>query len=200
MQVFLAVLSGVFGYLIGSVNTSIIVGKCYGVDIRTKGSGNAGATNAVRVLGKLPGILVFLGDFLKGLVACFLGSLLVQDLAVIAGAGAVLGHNFPVYFGFKGGKGIATSFGVLLFMDYRVAVIIGLICVVLIVTTRIVSLSSLIGFFLLPFVTFFVNPGPNFLYVYITAFLTILTFFAHRQNIVRLANGTENRFGSKKEK
>ena len=119
------------GYFIGSVNTSIIVSKVLGTDIRQHGSGNAGLTNTLRVLGAKAGILVILGDVLKGIIACYLGKYLLGALydfsnagMLFGGLGAILGHNFPIYFGFKGGKGILTTASIVAVIDIKIFLIL----------------------------------------------------------------------------
>ncbi len=185
------------GYLIGSISSAILVGKIKGIDIRTQGSGNAGATNVTRVLGKKLGVVVFFIDFFKGVLACLIGFLVSHEVGVICGFAAILGHNFPVFFGFKGGKGVSTSFGVILCLDWRIALILGIVELVMICTLKIVSVSSLTVFALLPIVTFFLNKGEFYSNVIVTILLAILVFWRHRTNIERLINGTENKFGQK---
>lgn len=197
MQILYTVISALIGYLLGSVNTSLVMGSILGVDIRKQGSGNAGATNAVRVLGKKAGILVFLGDFLKGVIACFAGWLLFKN-HIVSGIFAVLGHILPLYYGFKGGKGISTILGVLLFTDWRIFVIAGLWMLLMIYITKIVSVSTLSGLVLATIISAFLHKGEYAIILGIL-FLTVITFITHRQNIRRLLNGTENKFGKKKD-
>lgn len=186
------------GYLLGSISSAITMGKLYGIDIKKVGSGNAGATNVARCIGKWQSIVVFLFDFSKGAISVFIASFIWKEYAVLAGLFAILGHNYPVYYGFKGGKGVSTTFGTLLAIDWRVGLIIGGAVLILLFTTKIMSLSNLICFALLPFVTYFINPGAGNVNVYITAVFAILIYYTHRSNIKRLLNGTENKFGKKK--
>lgn len=197
MKFLFVILSAVLGYLIGSINSALVIGGMKGVDIRKSGSGNAGATNAVRVLGKKTGILVFFGDFLKGVLACFIGWLIGKN-QIYAGVFAVIGHVFPLYYGFKGGKGISTILGTLLFLDWRIFLISGAWMLIFIGITKIVSVSTLSGL-LVAFILFAVlHMGDTALIVGVLV-LVILSFVKHRENIKRLLNGTENKFGKKKE-
>lgn len=197
MEILFIALSAVLGYLIGSINSALVIGGVKGVDIRTKGSGNAGATNAVRVLGKKTGILVFFGDFLKGILACFVGFLL-QKNQIYAGVFAVIGHVFPIYYGFKGGKGISTILGTLLFLDWKIFLITGVWMLLFIGITKIVSVSTLSGL-LVALVLFAIFYWDNYALVLGVLVLVVLSFVKHRENIKRLLNGTENKFGKKKE-
>src|SRR6201996_541499 len=141
------------GYLVGSLNTSVIVGKIYGTDIRSHGSKSAGLTNTLRVLGKTAAVFVLVGDVLKGIVACLIGLYLGvyapsgEDSDCIsllaAGAGAVIGHNWPIYFGFKGGKGALTGAAVLFMFDWVMALICLGLFVMIVALTRYVSLGTI---------------------------------------------------------
>ncbi|MBQ2897607.1 MAG: glycerol-3-phosphate 1-O-acyltransferase PlsY [Clostridia bacterium] len=189
----------VIGYLIGSISSAITMGKIYGIDIKKVGSGNAGATNVARSIGKWQGVVVFLFDFFKGAIAVLIASFILKDYAVLAGLFAIIGHNFPIYYGFKGGKGVSTTFGILLAIDFRIGIIIGAGVLVLLFTTKIMSLSNLICFAFLPLVTYFIDSGRGNINVYITMIFAVLIYFTHRENIKRLLNGTENKFGKKKQ-
>lgn len=189
----------VIGYLIGSISSAITMGKIYGVDIKKVGSGNAGATNVIRSIGKWQGVVVFLFDFFKGAVAVWIASFILKDYAVLAGLFAIIGHNFPIYYGFKGGKGVSTTFGILLAIDFRIGLIIGAGVLVLLFITKIMSLSNLVCFAFLPLVTYLINSGNSNINVYVTMVFTVLIYITHRENIRRLLNGTENKFGKKKQ-
>ena len=200
----------IIAYLIGSINPSIILSKLLKKgDIRTQGSGNAGTTNTLRVLGKGPAVLVLLIDVLKAVIAVLLGKWIItwgntaeavkiyNDYALMAsGIGVILGHNWPIYFGFKGGKGVATSLGVILVIEWR----IGLICLVFALTlmllSRMVSLGSISAAILYP-VLVFILPGTAFnsrwLYLAFAIVLALFVLFRHRSNIKRLLSGTENK-------
>ncbi len=190
------ILSAIIGYLIGSINTSLVVGFAMGVDIRKQGSGNAGATNALRVLGKKVGVIVFLGDFLKGILACLVGWLIFKN-HLISGIFAILGHVFPVYYNFKGGKGVSTVLGVLLFFDWKIFLICSAWMIIMIYLTKIVSISTLSGLIIATVLGFVLHNGE--LISYAILMLTVVIFITHRANIKRLLNGTENKFGKKKD-
>lgn len=200
-----SVLAGVIGYLLGSINTSIIVGRLYGIDIRKHGSGNAGATNTLRTLGKKATAFVALGDLLKGFGACLIGMLLTGDVENVGqiglmagGLGAILGHNWPLYFGFKGGKGILTSLAVVLMMDWRIAVILLVVFVIVVAATRYVSLGSIIGSALFPLVAAIPYFNQGKVFILFALCLGFLAVIRHRTNIERILKGTESRLGAKK--
>ena len=201
---------GLAGYLLGSIPTGFLVAKARGVDIRKVGSGNIGATNVFRYLGKPAGIFVLLADGLKGWVAVVLVTRLLagwlypsadsQDrewLAVCAGLCAVLGHNFTCWLNFKGGKGIATSAGVLVALVPWSLLIILSIWIVVFALSRYVSLASICASFALPFAAWLTKE--SFTMVLITGGMAALAIYKHRGNIQRLMNGTESRFGRSKQ-
>ena len=192
-------------YLLGSIPTGFLVAKARGVDIRTVGSGNIGATNAFRVLGKGLGIFVLLMDALKGWVAVTIGAYVIWQLLpnapldylrITAAIAAILGHNFTCWLHFKGGKGIATSAGVLIALVPLALVIILSIFIILFVTTRYVSVGSIAAAFALPFATWFTTKNTGLTVV--TGAMGALAILKHRKNIQRLMNGTENRIQFKK--
>jgi len=189
----------VISYLVGSISFSIVIAKLFkGIDIRSHGSGNAGATNTLRVLGVGPAILVLVLDLLKGMGSVLLAGALSDQLwlPIICGLAAMIGHNWPIWFKFKGGKGIATAIGVLVTLAFIPALIAGVIAILSIVITRYVSLGSLIFTFLTPIFVLIVHFNwPNFIG---TLIICIFAFIRHRSNIVKLMNGTENKLGSKK--
>jgi len=164
-------------------------------DVREYGSGNAGATNAFRTFGKKVGALVFLGDVLKGVAAVLLGRYLGgQTGAYIAGAFVIIGHNWPVLLSFKGGKGVATTIGVMLFVNAKLTLICVIIGVVIIVITRTVSLGSISGMGLAPFVALiFIRPLTIDFFLF-TVFLAGMSIYRHKDNIKRLVKGNENKF------
>ncbi|CAG7658347.1 glycerol-3-phosphate 1-O-acyltransferase PlsY [Paenibacillus allorhizosphaerae] len=188
------------GYLLGSLNTAVIVGKIYGKDIRSHGSKSAGLTNTLRVLGKSAAVFVLAGDILKGIIACFIGLFLgvyfysgdcVSLLA--AGAGAVIGHNWPVYFGFKGGKGALTAVAVLFMVDWGMALLCLGFFVIIVASTRYVSLGTISATMLFAAISFIPVFGHT-LYFYIFACLMAFTvIFRHTGNIKRLLSGTESK-------
>lgn len=190
-------LAAVIGYLLGSANSSIIVGKFYGVDVRQHGSGNAGATNTLRTLGKSAAAFVSIGDLLKGIIACLVGQLIAGDVGLMFGGFAsIVGHNWPIYFNFKGGKGILTSFAVVLMMDYKLGLILLGVFAVIVLITKYVSLSSMAAAVLFPIFAAFEGKGTSF--IIFASLLAILAVYRHRANIQRLMNGTESKFGKKK--
>jgi len=188
-------------YLLGSIPTGFLVAKARGVDIRTVGSGNIGATNAFRILGKGPGSLVLFVDALKGWVAVIVGREVIakffggqvpaEYLAITAGITAILGHNFTCWLHFKGGKGIATTAGVLLgLMPLALAIILS-IWIILFLTTRYVSVGSIAAAFALPFAAWFTTHDIGLTVV--AGVMGALAIYKHRKNIQRLLDGTENR-------
>ncbi len=207
----LNVITAIIAYLIGSVNFSVILSKkMAGFDVREKGSGNAGTTNMLRSVGKKAAALTLLCDVLKGvvsiLIAMFIGwafkvenqSLLVQ----IAGIAVVIGHTFPIFFGFKGGKGVATSLGILIMSNWQIGLICLVFGIVLIALTRMVSLGSCAAAVLFPVLTLFitdnyiVSQGSGY-FIY-SVILAIIVLFNHRSNIKRILSGTENKISFKK--
>ena len=203
------------GYVLGLFQTSYIYGRKKGIDIREHGSGNAGTTNAFRTMGKKAGALTLLGDISKCVLAMLIARLLfgngfgddIRLLELYAGAGCILGHNFPFYLKFKGGKGIAASVGLLLAFDWRIFLICAVVFFALFFATHYVSLCSLAGY--LCFVILLVIFGQTGMYpcsqpvlyeMYVVAVLLMaLAYWRHRQNISRLIHGNENKiFLSKK--
>ncbi len=191
------------GYLLGSLNTAVVVGKIYGKDIRRHGSKSAGLTNTLRVLGKSAAMFVLAGDTLKGIIACFIGLNLgvyaysgeaIDCISLLAaGAGAVMGHNWPVYFGFKGGKGALTAAAVLFMLDWVMALICLGFFVTIVALTRYVSLGTICATILFVVISFIPTFGHT-LYLDIFACLMALTVvFKHKENIQRLLSGTENK-------
>lgn len=192
----LMILSLVISYLLGSISFSYFVGKKVGnIDIRKHGSGNAGATNTLRVLGKGPAIVVLLLDALKGMLAMWITSRLTggDSIAVVfAGIFAIVGHNWPVYFGFRGGKGIATTLGVIFYLSPLVFLIAAVVTVILIYLTRYVSLGSLVFVTLAPLLLLFYYSKEV---VLITLIITVFAYIRHYQNIVNLIKGKERKLG-----
>jgi acyl phosphate:glycerol-3-phosphate acyltransferase len=201
-------LIAVLSYLVGSIPWGYIFARSKGIDIRRHGSGNIGAANAARVMGKKWGYLVFLCDFLKGFLSVKLGSsvagyFLMDPVlgSVIAGIGCVLGHDFPIWLGFKGGKGIATLAGtVLALFPALVFLCYGVIWAGVFLIGRYTSLASMSAAVALPIAVFLILPKtePEFpLLIGYSLLMAALAIWLHRSNIVRLLNGTENRFGRK---
>lgn len=188
-----------FSYLLGSIIFSFIVGKLWkGVDIRKHGSGNAGATNTFRVLGLAPAVLVLLLDMVKGIIAVSFGKWFSPEqiwVPILCGLAVIIGHNWPLFFGFKGGKGIATTIGVVATLCFLPTLCAGLIAIASIALTRYVSLGSLIFTVMLPiFIWVFDRP-----YEIALASLFILAFalVRHRTNLIKLIHGKENKLGER---
>jgi glycerol-3-phosphate acyltransferase PlsY len=219
------ILTALAAYLLGSIPTGFLVAKARGIDIRIVGSGNIGATNAMRVLGKPVGIAVLLMDTAKGWLACFIGGLIcawfwsltsnglrnyspddsvenlmppLERFALIAGIFAVLGHNYPCWLKFKGGKGIATTAGVYLALAPLPLLIALAVFILALLTTRYVSAGSIAAAIALP-AAVWILPPHNLLLGIVTTALGALAIYKHKSNIQRLIAGTENRFGIKKE-
>ncbi len=202
------IIVAVIAYLLGSISFSVIISKkMAGFDVREKGSGNAGSTNVLRTVGKKAAILTLICDVLKGVVAVLIatlvgkiwkeldGALLVQ----LAGIFVIIGHTFPIFFKFKGGKGVATSLGVLLITNWQIGLICLVFALVLMVLTQMVSVGSIGAAILYPVLTLFISqnyivPGT---YIISSIIIAILVVFNHRSNVKRLLSGTENRISFK---
>ena len=212
-MVFVCILVAVLAYLIGSINFSIIFSKKFaGFDVREKGSGNAGTTNMLRSVGKKAAAITLICDILKGVVAIGIAiglsyffnaynkSLLVQ----IAGIAVVIGHTFPVFFGFKGGKGVATSIGILIMSNWEIGLICLAVGITLIIITKMVSLGSCVAAILFAILSFIIKD--NYIiaqgspYTIYSIILAVLILFNHRSNIVRIIKGKENKISFKKKK
>ena len=197
----------VLGYVVGSFSTGYIMGLMNHVDIREMGSGNAGTTNAFRTLGKKAGIITLVGDLLKAiLVVLLIRFVIYKDveyvklLELICGFGCVLGHNFPVWLKFHGGKGIAVTAGVFIAIDPWILPVGLPLFAVLVLTTKYVSVGSLAVLTLFPIwnaIRFTAEPYYAWI-VAVSCMYTVMAFIQHRQNIKRLMNGTENKIGHKK--
>lgn len=187
----------ILSYLIGSVSTSYIIGKkWYNIDIRKFGSGNAGATNALRILGKKAAFFVLVGDLLKGVMAGLIGRLIGgESLAAWCGLAAIIGHNWPVFFGFRGGKGIATSIGAILAASPQLLLWVIIPGLLALTVFRIVSLASLTGAVFLPIASVILHK-PWDLTVF-SVIIALMAFYRHRSNIKRLIKGEESRLGKK---
>ena len=193
MNIFIIIL---ISYFIGSISPSYIFGKIYKMDIRKKGSGNAGTTNTLRVLGKKVALAVFLIDFFKGfLLVFFVRRYFTMEYALIAGVFVVLGHIYTVFLGFKGGKGVATTFGVLYCLFFTEVFICSILGLVILYITRYVSLSGLITLLNTNILMFLLDVEIR--YIYFTFFLFCIVTFKHKENIKRLINHTERKLGEK---
>ncbi len=225
--IIVAVVTAVIAYLIGSVNFSILLSKAAGKDIRESGSGNAGATNMLRVYGKFMGFLTLILDMVKGALVIFLTYLamyyllprinfveepvlygfkadyLLDALPYLAGWFAIIGHCFPIHFGFKGGKGVAAALGVVLMLDWQVGVIALVVALAAIICTRYVSVGSILGavlFVVLTFARQFFDREFNVFVLAITILMALLIVLRHHANIRRLKRGEENKLFARKPK
>lgn len=194
------IISLIFGYAMGCFQTSFILAKSMKhIDIREHGSGNAGSTNALRVMGPKFGIMTFGGDLLKAIIAVVLARAFFdsQLAGLIAGLGVVLGHNWPVILKFKGGKGIASTLGLMLAYDWRIGLVVWAITAVVILTTKYVSVGSMLLVTLFPIGILLIYPG-RIEELLIALILMVMGIYRHRANIQRLMSGTENKIGKKK--
>lgn len=192
------VLPILLSYFIGSISFSYLVARYLkGIDIRNHGSGNAGATNTLRVLGKAPGAAVFFLDALKGMAAVGVGAWLngTEEGLLVCGIAAIVGHNWPVFLRFRGGKGVATTVGVTALLFFCVALISGAIAIFFILLTRYVSLGSLIYTISIPIILLLMQQSSSI--IWLTTVIAILAVFQHRQNIINLIKGQERKIGSR---
>lgn len=216
-------IAAVIAYLIGSINTSIITTKIVAhKDIRTMGSGNAGFTNVLRTVGKGPAIVTFIGDFLKGVVSILIAYLILigfndekmnlvrQYAFYISGLACVLGHMYPIFYGFKGGKGVVTTASVMLMTDWRTLVAALVVFAIMFATTKVISKCALVNASVYPITTFcfryfldyMPNPSNSLVFVFFSTFITliiaIMVIYRHKDNIKRIINGTEKKITAKK--
>lgn len=196
MQSLLWVIAAIWGYLWGSLSSAIIVCKVMGLpDPRTQGSGNPGATNVMRLGGKKAAAITLIGDLLKGLLPVLIIRLIWPDAQIewlVAGLAAFIGHMFPLFFGFKGGKGVATALGVLLAWSWPLALIVLALWVVVFVITKVSSLSALIAAFCAPWIGFIILQNKT-MPIMVLAMVALL-IYRHKENIKRLKNGEEKSF------
>ncbi len=203
MDALFVVISAVAAYLLGSLNFAIIISKLtMKKDIRECGSGNAGSTNALRVMGGKKTIFVLLGDIVKGLLAMLVCVLICDEeilgvAKVITGLACVLGHSFPIYFGFKGGKGVLTTASVGACIDWRVCLTALCFFAVVVAISKFVSLGSIATMWTLPLL-FYLYGGVNVPNICFGFVIAILITYLHRSNIKRLVSGTENKLSFKK--
>lgn len=206
------IIIGVIAYAIGSINFSVIISKkMAGFDVREKGSGNAGTTNMLRSVGKKAAAITLLCDVLKGVIAvmiAYLISLVSKNsnagvLVQIAGVAVVIGHTFPIFFEFRGGKGVATALGVLLCINWKVGLLCLVFAVIIMAVTRMVSAGSCTAAILYPVLTLFGVQKDFFIvkeesYLIFSIILALIVIFNHRANIKRILSGTENKLSFKK--
>lgn len=194
------VLCVALGYALGNIQNAYIIGKlAKGIDIREHGSGNAGATNAVRVMGWKLGALAFVGDLIKAILAVVIARAIFDSslAGMYAGAAVVIGHNWPVVLGFRGGKGIASTLGLLLAYDLRIGLIVWLIVAIVIKMTKYVSLGSILLVSLMPIGILILHPG-HYHELVISLVLAGIAIYRHKANIGRLIRGEENKLGKGK--
>lgn len=206
------IIIALLAYAIGSINFSVIISKKYaGFDVREKGSGNAGTTNMLRSVGKKAAAVTLICDILKGVVAITIAliagkiakntdqALLVQ----IAGIAVILGHTYPIFFGFKGGKGVATSLGILIMTNWQIGLICLLFAVIIMAFSKMVSMGSVGAAILFPILTLFIQnhyivQASGFKYFIYSVIVAAIIIFNHRSNIKRILNGTENKLSFSK--
>lgn len=204
------VLIGIVAYLIGSISFSVIISKkMAGFDVREKGSKNAGSTNVLRTVGKKAAAITLVCDILKGVIAiliAFIVGKIAKDinpalLVQIAAIFVVVGHTFPIFFKFKGGKGVATSLGIILLLNWQIGLICLVFALILMILTRMVSLGSISAAILFPVLTIFITE--NYLvpgnYIVFGILLAAFVVYNHRANVKRILTGTENKLSFKKE-
>lgn len=219
-------LAAVIAYLLGSISFAIIVTRLFsGNDIRSFGSGNAGATNVLRSQGKLPALLTFIGDLGKSMLSVYIGGELLKNLQLLpmsdvgsyasgnlelvgsylAGICCIIGHLYPLYFGFRGGKGVMTVLGITLLLDWRTALVLLIVFSVVVLCTRMVSLGSITAGIVMPIVTYlfrtywYHQPWPTAIFCTVAVLLiAVIVIGKHHSNIKRILNGTESKIGEKK--
>lgn len=213
----ICILIAIIAYLIGSINFSVILSKkMAGFDVRQKGSGNAGTTNMLRSVGKKAAAITLICDILKGVVSIGIAILVgylfnAQNKSIlvqIAAIAVVIGHTLPIFFGFKGGKGVATSLGVLIMTNWQIGLICLAIAIIIMAITKMVSLGSCMAAIAFPLLTYFaanifenayiVKEGSSY-FVY-SIILAVIVLFNHRSNIKRIITGKENKLSFKKER
>lgn len=188
INVGMTILCIVIAYLIGCISPSIMLAKAKGIDIKKEGSGNAGTTNALRVMGKKAGVITLVVDILKGVIAVAIGFVVGGSVAGMCAAVAVFcGHVWPVFYKFKGGKGVATAFGALIGIDLLMALICLLIVVIAVVLSKRMSVGSILGAACFPIVAFFTQPA----FIIPGSALALCIIIKHKANIVRLIHGEE---------
>ena len=196
------IIIAVVSYLLGNISSGILIGKAFGAgDIRKEGSGNAGTTNVLRTLGWLPSVLTLAGDCLKGLIACLIGKHFGGVIGMLlAGLCVTLGHDFPVFLGFKGGKGIATSLGMILVISPVLALSLLSVELIIVAITRYMSLASLSVSVAYPLLNAIIFRGDEYYgwYLFFSIACGLLSLYCHRGNLMRLIRREENRLDFKK--
>lgn len=191
------IIIAILSYIIGCFSSGYFLGRAFKkIDIRVHGSGNSGATNAMRVMGTKLGVLTFLLDFIKGILGVLVGYLIAGfNGGLVGGLFSVIGHDFPVFLGFKGGKGVATTLGAVAVLNFPAAIISISIWLIVMIVTRYVSLGSVIFLAITPIFTSIVGKGFNQGLLITTIILATLGIYRHKENIKRLIKGTENKTG-----
>lgn len=201
------IIAAVISYAIGSIMSSVIISrKMAGFDVREKGSKNAGSTNVLRTVGKKAAIFTLICDVLKGVIAILIAMLIAKIAKIenpllikyVAGLAVALGHTFPIFFEFRGGKGVATSLGVLLMLNWKIGLISLIFALVLMAITKMVSVGSISAAILYPILVLFMQEGKNFGVILLSFAIAGLVIFNHRSNIKRLKEGKENKLSFKK--
>ena len=200
------ILVAIIAYFIGSISFSVIFSRKFaGFDVRDKGSKNAGSTNVLRTVGTKVALLTLLCDILKGVIAIVVAiiagkiwtNLNVEILKYLAGFFAILGHTFPIFFEFRGGKGVATALGVLITLNWKIGLICLIFALIIIAFTKMVSVGSILSAVLYPILTIFMG-DTNFVATIISILIALLVIFNHRENLKRIKNGTENKLSFRK--
>lgn len=200
------ILVAIVAYFIGSISFSVIFSRKFaGFDVRDKGSKNAGSTNVLRTVGTKVALLTLLCDILKGVIAIVVAiiagkiwtNMNVEILKYLAGFFAILGHTFPIFFEFRGGKGVATALGVLITLNWKIGLICLIFALIIIAFTKMVSVGSILSAVLYPILTIFMG-DINFAAITISILIALLVIFNHRENLKRIKNGTENKLSFKK--
>ncbi|MDP1728226.1 MAG: glycerol-3-phosphate 1-O-acyltransferase PlsY [Bacteroidota bacterium] len=204
MDLLFLILGSSFSYLLGSIPSSVWIGKTfYGIDVREHGSGNAGATNTLRVLGKTAGISVLIIDFLKGFAAAYLvyfqsnmipNTAEFREIQMLFGSFAVLGHVYPVFARFRGGKGIATLLGVIVAISWQVSILCILTFILVVWLSKYISLGSMIASAISPIFVYFIYGSNEQFFIYFCIGVALMVLYTHRTNIERLKNGSETKF------
>ncbi len=200
------ILVSVIAYFIGSISFSVILSRKFaGFDVRDKGSKNAGATNVLRTVGTKVALFALICDILKGVIAIVVAMIAgkiwtdidVDILKYLAGFFAILGHTFPIFFEFRGGKGVATALGVLITLNSKIGLICLIFALIIIVFTRMVSVGSILSAILYPILTIFMVEDIKFASIAMSILIALLVIFNHRENLKRIKNGTENKLSFK---
>ncbi len=200
------IIVSLIAYCIGSISFSVILSRKFaGFDVRDKGSKNAGATNVLRTVGKRVALLTLICDILKGVIAIVIAIIAgkiwedvvnVESLKYLAGFFVILGHTFPIFFEFRGGKGVATALGVLITLNWKIGLICLIFALIIIAFTKMVSVGSILSAILYPILTIFMAEV-EFGAIIISIFIALLVIFNHRENLKRIKEGTENKLSFK---